>query len=395
MIGRMLTFTLIYLLLFNVIADFYFYRYFICRVTTSRWIRRLHWIADLLFAVTMVVLFTVDSRERMISHEVYQTFMYVYLLVYLPKLVYMVCSLPAFLSRNRTFKNVFYWFGGIVGLTVFLGLLYGNLIGRNSVRVSEATVYASDLPPAFEGYRIVQLSDTHVGNMRNPRLLEKVLKKTEALDPDLIVFSGDLVHSRSNELPRYKDVLSRFHARDGIYAVLGNHDYGDYTRWPNREAYRANRQALENFYREIGWHLLNNASAIIRHGGDSIAVIGVENWGNPPFPQYADLETALKGTETVDYKILISHDPDHWSQQVKGKEDIGLTLSGHTHGMQLAVRIGDKRYSPAAWKYELWGGLYREGEQYIYVNEGIGTVLFPFRLGATPEITLITLKRKP
>lgn len=394
MIGRMLLFNLIYILLFNGLADYYFYRFALCKITTNRWIKRAHWILNILFVAAIWLIFWLDSQDREVSHQVLQIFMFVYLIIYLPKLCFMVFSSPALLWRNKTFKRVFYTLGGTIGGVIFLSMLYGNLIGRNTLRVTEVEISSPKLPEAFDGYKIVQLADMHVGNMCGDRVIRKALDKVEEIDPDMIVFCGDMVHSRTNEVFKFRDVLSRFSAKDGVFTILGNHDYGDYTRWPNEAAHQANLQDLVRFYEDIDWTLLNNASSIIRRGGDSIALIGVENWGEPPFPQHGDLKKATTGTDSIDYKVLLSHNPNHWISEVKGKTDIDLTLSGHTHAMQLAVKLGNKRYSPSSLRYKLWGGLYSEGDQYIYVNEGMGVVLFPFRLGATPELTLITLKKE-
>lgn len=391
MIGKLF---FINLILFNGLVDFYFYRNAICKLTKNRAVRIAHWVIDALFVIATFVMFFLTHTDEGISHVIRQGFVFIYLLVYLSKAAYMLFSLPSLLSKNKTFKRVFYSLGAVAGSVLFVSMLYGNIWGINALRVSEVEMVSDKIPEAFDGYTIVQIADLHVGNMRDQKILEKTLEGALAINPDLLVFCGDLVHSRTREVYPFRDVLSRFRAKDGIYTIMGNHDYGDYANWPSDQAHADNITAIQDFYRDIDWTLLNNTSVTLRKGADSIALIGVENWGEPPFPQYGRLDLAMQGVENAGYKILLSHNPNHWLSEVQGKTDIDLTLAGHTHAMQLAVRIGHKRYSPSAWRYELWGGLYQEGDQYIYVNEGIGAVLIPFRLGATPELTVITLRRK-
>lgn len=394
MIIRMLIFNLIYLLLFNVLSDFYFYKYAVCRLTKNKILRASHWALDALFVLAIAVLFWFVSEDGGIPHSVYQTFMLIYVLVYVPKLAFMLFSFPIIFSNNRTFRRIFTSIGAFIGLIIFLSVLYGATIGRNSIRVTEIEIGSDKLPAGFNDYRIVHLSDIHLGNMSNDKLLKKVLRETEQLSADMIIFSGDLVHSRTNEAYAFESVVKQFTAPDGVYTVLGNHDYGDYTEWTSKEDYVQNGKDLEAFYERVGWQLMNNSSVVIDQGADSIALIGVENWGEPPFPQHGKLAVAMEGIDSTMYKILISHNPKHWTAEVKDKTDIDLTLAGHTHAMQLSVKLFGKRYSPSSLKYDLWGGLYSSGSQHLIINEGIGVVLFPFRLGATPEITVITLKKE-
>ena len=245
------------------------------------------------------------------------------------------------------------------------------------------------LPEAFDGYRIVQISDIHSGSYKHsPGIIEKMVKLTNEQQGDVIFFTGDLVNQRSIEVDQFVDVLSQLHAPDGVYSILGNHDYGRYYRWAQPEDEVTNEEHLFDQEFNIGWKFLKNQHDIIHRGNDSIAVIGVENSGNPPFPQYADLPKASEGTEGM-FRILLSHDPTHWRREVLPKTDIDLMLAGHTHAAQFSL-FG---WSPAAWIYDEWGGMYQEGAQGLYVNVGIGFVGLPFRFGAWPEITVITLHR--
>lgn len=219
-----------------------------------------------------------------------------------------------------------------------------------------------------------------------------------ALSPDLILFTGDIVNRHTSELLPFKQTLSRLKARQGVYSVLGNHDYGDYMDWNFPIDKENNNLQLKNIQKEMGWNMLNNQHTILHQGSDSIVLIGVENWGEPPFSVYGNLKKAYPNLTDSNFKILLTHNPEHWSREVVKISNIDLSLSGHTHGMQLIFQIGDWKWSPAMWKYKQWGGLYeKENTQQktskLYVNIGLGEVALPFRLGATPEITLITLKK--
>lgn len=384
MLLRMLLSNIVLVLVLNIITDLYFYKYFILRFTRSKVIKWTHWILDFLFVATIAVIYIMMYSDSMISHRLFQWFMIVYLIVYIPKFVYMVFSLPTLFCRNRKINFVFYGLGALIGTIMLCSFIYGVTIGPTKLRVARVELYFPNLPDEFNGYKIAFFSDTHLGNMRSGKVLESALDEIGVIEPDLIAFGGDLVHSRSDEAFRFEELLRRFHAPDGVYAVLGNHDYHD----------PKSRAVLGRFYEDINWRLLNNESEVIRRDNDSLLIMGVENWGIPPFPQYGDVERAMEGAENTEFKILISHDPTHWQEVVAEDTDIELTLSGHTHGMQFAVNFFGRRFSPASFKYDYWGGLYRNGNQYLYVNEGMGVVLFPFRLGALPELTIIVLKKK-
>jgi predicted MPP superfamily phosphohydrolase len=213
------------------------------------------------------------------------------------------------------------------------------------------------------------------------------------LEPDLICFTGDMVHNFSEELDPFVDILKQLEAPLGKYAVLGNHDYGAYFNWESTEEEAANLERVKSQIRASGFDLLLNENRTLSLNGSSLSLIGVENWGKPPFPQLGDLEHALEGVNPDHVKILLSHDPSHWDLQVREKEDIALTLSGHTHGMQFGIEIGNFRWSPSKWTYKQWAGLYGENGQQLYVNRGLGYTGFPGRVGIRPEITLLTLQK--
>ena len=239
------------------------------------------------------------------------------------------------------------------------------------------------------GYRIVHLSVIRVGSWNgNTQAMEKAVSIINDLQPDLIVFTGDLVNNLASELDNFIPVFSKLKAKDGVYSVLGNHDYSTYIHWENPEDQKEELVRLKQKQAEMGWTMLNNRHVKLYNQNDSIALIGVENSGRPPFPDYAKLSEAMQGTESM-FQILLSHDPTHWRREVLPQTDIELMLAGHTHAMQTKI-FG---FTPAQFIYAENDGLYQEGEQMLYVNIGLGHLLYPMRLGAWPEITLFTLRK--
>lgn len=319
---------------------------------------------------------------------------YAYFSVYVPKTVAVVSDVvayvPVMLHRCRA-----KWLtvaGMVVAVIVFLTMWWGALVNRFEIDVRHVDVVIDDLPEAFDGYTIAQISDLHVGTYgSDTSFVAEVVDKVNGLKPDLIAFTGDIVNRHSSELPPFMSALSRLKAPDGVYSILGNHDYGDYYNWPSEKAKRDDLGRLIAMQGDMGWKMLNNATSMIVKGRDSIALIGVENVGDPPFNTYGDLDEAYPTLDDQVVKILLSHNPAHWNDDIKDSPDknIALTLSGHTHAMQICL-FG---LSPAAIRYPTWGGLYEDDDRHqLYVNIGIGEVAIPARIGATPEITLITLK---
>ena len=311
--------------------------------------------------------------------------MYGFMLLYIPKLCYTLVSCIDYLKRPR--GHIAGHIGMAVAALSFI-LIVGSTFNRYRIDVNEVEVVSERLPHSFDGYRIVHISDLHLETMYSRSFIEDVVSKINELQPDMIVYSGDMVNRKATELDNYSDILSLLDAPDGIYSVLGNHDYGDFVKWPSDEAREANLASLKQRQADMGWTLLNNASTHIYRGNDSIAMIGVENWGEPPFQQYGNLTESYPALYNDTFKLLISHNPRHWRAEVLPNSNIDLMMAGHTHALQTEV-CG---YSPIAIRYPEWGGLYREGQQYLYVNIGIGCTMTPTRLGATPEITVITLK---
>ena len=263
--------------------------------------------------------------------------------------------------------------------------------------VNRVTIEFENLPKAFDGYTIAQFSDSHLGTYGDDTTF--VAKYTQAINdlkPDMICFTGDLVNRRTEEARPFVPQLKRLHAPDGVLAILGNHDYDDYSDWDTEKLKLADQQALRRLEEECGWTLVDNRHLFIRHGSDSIAIIGTGNYGGSSKnnPTYGKLESSYPNLNDSCFKILLQHNPEVWSQIVVGKTNVDLTLAGHTHAMQIMFKVFGLRLSPARLKFKHWGGLYNEGKQQLYVNIGMGMVGIPMRAGATPEITLITLKRK-
>ena len=287
--------------------------------------------------------------------------------------------------------------GTALALYVIGSMLYGAFYARQHPIYNYRTISFPNLPEDFAGYRIVQFSDLHLETLGSAaNYLPRWINRINQLHPDLIVFTGDLVNRRGNELPPYMNVLSRLSAPDGVYSILGNHDYGDYFHWENPEGKEQTLRSLIVDEGKMGWTMLNNRSVFLHRGNDSIALIGVENWGLPPFPQYGKLDQAYSSLNDSVFKILLSHNPLHWKHEVIPHSNIDLTLSGHTHAMQLKLGWKGFEYSFAEPLYPEWSGLYTapDKHQMLYVNEGIGCVFLPMRIGARPEITIITLKKE-
>lgn len=285
--------------------------------------------------------------------------------------------------------------GLIAGFLPFFVIVYAVFKAVYKFKTYHITVRHKDVPESFDGLKIVHISDLHIGsfNYRYP-IVERAVNIINDFDADLIFFTGDLVNNFAWELNGWEKVLEKLSSRVGKYAVLGNHDYGDYSHWETPEAKEENFEEIKNFYQKIDFRLLLNESEVLTENHQDLAIVGVENWGLPPFRQDGDLEQALKDVKSIPFKILLSHDPTHWDEEVLPNTDISLTLSGHTHGMQAGINLRGKQWSPIKYKYKRWAGLYRQGQQFLYVTRGLGWLGFPGRMGMRPEITLITLKQE-
>ncbi|MDE6269395.1 MAG: metallophosphoesterase [Muribaculaceae bacterium] len=319
---------------------------------------------------------------------------YAYWTVYVPKYLALlfeaVASVPLLFGRRK-----WRWVqtGGVaLGCVAFVAMWWGSLVERYRIDVREVQVEIPGLPRSMQGLRIVQISDWHVGSYgHSTSYIDKCIRRINELHPDLVVFTGDIVNRHSDELRPYIDQLSQLKAPMGVYSVMGNHDYGDYYAWPDEQAHRADADSLRAIQRRMGWHMLDNSTVMLRRGDDSLALIGVENIGEPPFVTRGSLLSAYPTPSDSVPKILLSHNPRHWTDSIAGHADrnIALTLSGHTHAMQMRIAGA----SPASLRYPTWGGLYTDSlGRKLYVNIGLGTVGVPMRIGATPEITLFVLQ---
>lgn len=274
-------------------------------------------------------------------------------------------------------------------------VLYGIYKGRYNYKVYKYDLSFDDLPEDFDGYQITHISDIHSGSLKNKNNVEYAVRLINEQKSDLILFTGDIINNKSNELIKWKDLLSTMKASDGKFSVLGNHDYGDYVNWNNKQEKEDNFSDLLNFQKQMGFKVLLNENIKIKKGESNISLIGVENWGKGRFKKKGDIDKACIGLNERDFKIVLSHDPSHWDKiLIDHKTHFHLTLSGHTHGMQFGIEIpGWVKWSPAKWAYRQWAGLYNEKNQFLNVNRGFGVLGFPGRVGIPPEISVITLKK--
>lgn len=295
-------------------------------------------------------------------------------------------------SRTKFMSQV----GIIISFIPFTSFIYGMVKTGFDYKVRTVKLLLPNLPDVFNGYKIAQLSDIHSGSFSNGNALKKAVGLLLEQQPDMIFFTGDLVNNRSDEAENFISELSEVKAKDGVYSVLGNHDYGDYIPWDSPESKAANLQQMIDIHARLGWKLLRNQNHIIEKDGAQLAIIGVENWGGAMrFPKYGDLAVAKKGVEHLPVKLLLSHDPSHWDAKVRPEHpDIDVTFSGHTHGFQFGIEIPGFKWSPVQYVYKQWAGLYEEGNQKIYVNRGLGFLGYLGRVGILPEITVFELSNK-
>lgn len=284
-----------------------------------------------------------------------------------------------------------------VGLAAipFASLLYGMFRGKYNFKVLSYKLEYDDLPEAFEGFKIAQISDIHSGSFDNPKKVQYGVDLVNAQDADVVFFTGDIVNNRAEEILPWIQTFKKINAKHGVYSILGNHDYGDYSPWESPEAKKKNMEDLKKAQKKMGWDLLLNESRFIEKQGQRIAILGVENWGSGGFKKAGDLNKALSNVAAEDFKILMSHDPSHWEAEVIPHPfNIHLTLSGHTHGMQFGIEIpGWIKWSPIKWRYKQWAGIYEKLNQRLNVNRGFGYLAYPGRVGIWPEVTVITLNR--
>ncbi|MFZ4863690.1 metallophosphoesterase [Sphingobacterium sp. Mn56C] len=383
-------------LLLFVLGDIYFYQA-VVTLTASPLIHNLYWFIDILVLVSIL---SIVFLRKVVDIQHYVTgIITALLLVILPK----VFSFPLLLLED--FTRIFRGFPSrsillseiVVGLAVlmFLLIVFGLTKGRHFYQVRKETLYFSDLPKAFDGFTITQLSDIHAGSLTNKKAVQRGIDLANAQQSDLLLFTGDMVNYTATEVDPWIKSLSLLKAPFGKFSILGNHDYGDYSRWDNTLQKEANLKRLKEAHAEMDFTLLLNDSVTLTHKGERISLIGVENWGKGGFHQYGDLNKATANVDKSMFKILMSHDPSHWDEvAVDHPQHMHLTLSGHTHGMQFGIELFGFKWSPIQYFYKQWAGLYERTGKYLYVNRGFGFHGLKGRVGVWPEITVLTLKTK-
>lgn len=317
---------------------------------------------------------------------------------FIPKIIFIIIISTLYFS-NYVFSEkeslfVIPVIGLLAGFLPFFVIIYAIFKALYRFKMHHLHIKMDSLPTNFEKLRIIHISDLHLGSFNfRYHILDRAVALINNHKADFIFFTGDLVNNFAWELKGWSEVMGKMKAKQGKFAVLGNHDYGDYSSWETPDLKKSNFESIKYFYKKIGFILLLNEAYIVRKDQDELAIIGVENWGNPPFKKYGDLKKSMEHVNHVASKILLSHDPTHWAEEVVHQTDIGLTLSGHTHGMQAGVNLKNKQWSPIKYKYKHWAGLHKEGRQYLNVNRGLGWLGFPGRLGMRPEITCIDISK--
>ena len=377
-------------------ADLYFYQAVQTLVSSSA-LLWCYWLIDLL-VMGGIVAVIFGQRGSRLQQTLIGWLMGLMLLTFIPRLF----SLPFLIVEDitrlfRGFPPRTFWVSELTLATaavLFLIVLFGITRGRHFYRVRRETIYFPDLPEAFDGFTITQITDVHSGSFTNPVGVQKGLDLVNAQHSDVILFTGDLVNNQASEMARWVPAFAALKAPMGKFSVLGNHDYGDYIQWETPEAKRANLARLKQVHAEIGFRLLLDEAITLQRGGQSITLLGVENWGKGGFHQYGDLKKATAGVPDDTFKILMSHDPSHWEGvTLAHHQRIHLTLSGHTHGMQFGIDLFGFKWSPIKYVYKQWLGLYKNQGRFLYVNRGFGFIGLKGRIGMWPEVAVITLKR--
>lgn len=387
------------------IIEIYVYQA-IRNITTNNYIRIGYWVFTLLaYGIILYWILTFNRASR--DHQQIQLMVSAMMIFVLPKLLsviflligdftrfvefgfkYFTAKENYFPERRKFISTTALAAAGIFSLLAIDGIIFGKY--RHTVR--KVKLRFKNLPENFKGYKIVQISDVHSGSFFNPQKLQKAIDLINEQDADVVLFTGDMVNNYADEFKPFIPLFKSIKAKDGKFSILGNHDYGDYGAWNSREEKAQNIPTLKNYQAEAGFKLLRNENIALEKNGEKIYLLGVENWGIKPFPQYGDLDKALKGVPEDAIKVLMSHDPTHFDEVVKKhKTNVHLTLSGHTHGMQFGLDLKNIKWSPVKFKYKKWADLYESEGKYLYVNRGFGVIAYPGRVGINPEITVIEL----
>lgn len=346
--------------------------------------------------ILLFILLQFATRSGMLDFKVMQWALWGFILTILPANIYALFYILDKIVKLFTKKScrTLHYIGAIMAIIVTLGLIIG-MATRHCIKVREVTIYSKNLPKEFDGIRIAHITDLHLGNLSPLNsYLEKIVAKLNEINPDMLVCTGDMMNLTAKEVDGLDGLFTSIEAPLGRYAVMGNHDYGDYSKWESEEAKHANLMAAYEAYRRVGFVLLNDSAKPLTPNSSLLTIYGVENCGKPPFPCYGDLAEATEGFEPAQFNILLSHDPNHWKEEVVSDKYkyIDLTLSGHTHSAQMGIDLGRFKWSPSQWIFDQWDGLYQEGSQYLFVSRGLGYVGIPFRLGMPAEISIIELR---
>lgn len=387
------------------IIEIYVYQA-IRNITTNNYIRIGYWVFTLLaYGIILYWILTFNRASR--DHQQIQLMVSAMMIFVLPKLLsviflligdftrfiefgfkYFTAKENYFPERRKFISTTALAAAGIFSALAIDGIIFGKY--RHTVR--KVKLRFKNLPENFKGYKIVQISDVHSGSFFNPQKLQKAIDLINEQDADVVFFTGDMVNNYADEFKPFIPLFKSIKAKDGKFSILGNHDYGDYGAWNSREEKAQNIPTLKNYQAEAGFKMLRNENIALEKNGEKIYLLGVENWGIKPFPQYGDLDKALKGVPEDAIKVLMSHDPTHFDEVVKKhKTNVHLTLSGHTHGMQFGLDLKNIKWSPVKFKYKKWADLYESEGKYLYVNRGFGVIAYPGRVGINPEITVIEL----
>lgn len=400
-------------LLIYVFVDMYAFQAF-KTITKNKWIHGVYWLISVVVIANFIYNLTLNFNRTVGLTPNTNQAIGLFLATFIPKLAILFFvfgedivrtpqAIYRFITGNKPGDDYFpsrrkfvSQLAVIAAALPFTSLLYGMYKGKYNYKVLNYILEFDDLPKAFDGYQITQISDIHSGSFDDTEKIKYGIDLINEQDSDLILFTGDLVNNKADEMEGWIDVFKKLEAKEGKYSVLGNHDYGDYIQWESETKKTENLERLKDIHKQIGFDLLLNDNRILEKEGEKLTLIGVENWGAGGFKKAGDLEKASQDIDKESFKILMSHDPTHWEQKVKNDDThYHLTLSGHTHGMQFGIEIpGWIKWSPVKWRYKYWAGIYEEAGKYLNVNRGFGFLAYPGRFGIWPEITVITLKRK-
>ncbi len=359
---------------------------------SSKWI---FWSFNLILLFSFVFLYIYPNQPRHATdYTIYFYFNLILFIDFFSKIPLTLSLLISYLTKRKGNRKTILYSGLIISICLILIMILSTYLGQHKLHVNEVEVEFQNLPESFDNYKIAQISDIHLGSfLKSNQMLNKTQERIEQFQPDLFLFTGDLVNNYSRETIGWNEPFKKMTDKVLSFSILGNHDYGDYTRWKNQEEKQQNLQEIIDAEEKFGFELLRNENVMISNGIDSIFLVGVENWGHPPFPQYADLEKAMKGIPENTFVILMSHDPAHWESKIKDKETIALTLSGHTHGLQWGIKPAGITFSVSYLTRKNWGGIYISEKNILYTNVGLGTIGIPWRIDMPAELTLLTLKR--